>query len=277
VATVHPSDAELDGARVVLLNVALAVGQPRLARTWAATCLRVCSTAQARQAAGRAQAAAARRQPGQRSESADPLLDLGNGPDAALTGDGPVPGPPTTETPDLPAYLRFRGGLGLALPLGEGVYEGAEVDRGLSGAIDLAWAPLPGACVTARLARDVWRAPSHPEAPEIARQRVELGFCPRLVAWPLGEDGSVGVRAVLGLGAGWGRDDQATVGEGALVGWGPHVRLEVPVVLGPVELSLGLGAAPYGRARSWSLSPDRAPYRFMERTTATLGVQVGLP
>jgi hypothetical protein len=261
---------DLDAPRVALARLALAAGRPDRAAGWAQACVAGCEDPALRERSEALVAQAERRTVGQVGESLDPVADLS-------PGTQPVPAPITGQ-PRLPPEpappLRWRAALSFTPGLFTGTYAGEPVRRGLSGAVDVAFAPTDWGCLTARVAHDRFRVPIAER--RLARTRLEVAACPRVGAFTLGR-ATVAARPVLGLGVSLGRTRPLVGAEATetLRGWGPTGRLEIPVQLGPIEIVPALGVAPYGRADRFGPGASRWPYRFLERAFVGIGLGIG--
>lgn len=268
-----PEPGRLDQASLVLARVA-ARGPADPAIVVAVTCARRCVDPAVREAAS--DLASELRVAARASVPLDPLADLGPGDQSgAPRGSGVAPSRPPAEAeatvPEDPDEPRFRAGLSWILPLPSGTYLGSTVQRGLSGALDLAVSPAPLACVQLRVGVDRWRSAGLDEPLDLRRVRGELGWCPTLIARRIGS-ATVSLRAAVGVGIA--RSIARTEDRERLYGLGVHGRLEVPVQIGAVQLVPEVGMSPYGRAASFRPGASRAPYGFIDRLSLGLGVQL---
>lgn len=256
---------------------ALGATRPAEAARLAVTCSRRCVGPEARAEAERL--AGELRQRAHAEVPIDPLADLDEG--GTIEPVAPEPPPPRPTQGGIPEVDRFRVGISAVAPLQAGFHEGSQVRRGFSGALDLAYSATPAACVTARFGGDRWRTEERWTEDgdvighdlRVMRGRGELGWCPRLSVTTLG-DAVIAVRAVFGVGLA--TSSARLDGEReALWGLGVHGRIEVPIQLGPVSLVPEVGMSPYGRAVSLVPGSARAPYRFYDRVSLALGLQLG--
>lgn len=257
-----------DEIRMVLIRLAFRFDRPDLVRDWAGRCGQHCGP-ELHDLLERSQ----RRVTGQQRVSVDPVGDL-----VAPSQEGrPLPREATPPyVPPPPEHLAFRLTATWVPGVGTGTYLGLPVKRLASGAVDMAIAPSPLACGVVRVARDRFDYETADATRRLARTRVEVGWCPRLLTTRVGP-GALSLRAALGPGVSWGNtrvpptyDDRER-----LVGWGIAARLEAPLRFGPVEIVPSLGAAPYGRATAWGLLPDRSDVAFVDRVHGGIGLSWG--
>lgn len=269
-----PEPARLDQASLVLARVA-AKGPVDQAIVAAVTCARRCIDPAVRQAAS--DVASELRDAARASAPLDPIADLSRGDEPAAlrpTSRASEPRPPEPDAatvPEDPAEPGLRAGLSWILPLPSGTYLGASVQRGLSGALDLAVSPAPLACVQLRVGVDRWRSAGLDEPLDLRRVRGELGWCPTLIARRIGL-ATVSLRAAVGVGLA--RSIARTEDRERLYGLGVHGRLEVPVQIGAVQFVPEVGMSPYGRAASFRPGASRAPVGFIDRLSLGLGIQL---
>ncbi|TVQ92986.1 MAG: hypothetical protein EA397_05715 [Deltaproteobacteria bacterium] len=182
--------------------------------------------------------------------------------------------------PSEESLARARAGLSLVLPFNAGRFEGAVVRRGLSGALDTGYAWSPGACVSVRVGADQWsaqgpRAPGelhHDPALRMVRGRAEVGWCPKVFGFQLGNL-VYSFRPVIGFGAAFSRA-RTPGGVEALSGMGVHGRVEMPVSVGQVQFVPEIGLSPYGRSTTFFPGGQRAPYAFIDGLRIAFGVLV---